>query len=69
MYVSYNLPSEVSLQLKNLKNIFKNKCREGEINTIFKYPMLVYEEYFNAGVSIYISHMTIFTFATVESIS
>ena len=26
--------------------------------------MLVYEEYFNAGVSIYISHITIFTFAT-----
>ena len=25
--------------------------------------MLVYEEYFNAGVSIYISHTTIFTFA------
>ena len=26
--------------------------------------MLVYEEYFNAGVSIYISHITISTFAT-----
>ena len=25
--------------------------------------MLVYKEYFNAGVSIYISHITIFTFA------
>ena len=29
--------------------------------------MLVYEEYFNAGVSIYISHITIFTFATAPS--
>ena len=26
--------------------------------------MFVYKEYFNAGVSIYISHITIFTFAT-----
>ena len=26
--------------------------------------MLVYEEYFNAGVPIYISHIMIFTFAT-----
>ena len=26
--------------------------------------MLVYEEYLNAGVSIYILHITIFTFAT-----
>ena len=26
--------------------------------------MLVYKEYFNAGVSIYISYITIFTFAT-----
>ena len=54
---------------KNLpKNIYKNKCCEGEINTIFnspclftlnaliqfKKPILVYEEYFNTGVSIYI---------------
>ena len=45
--------------IKNLpKNIYKTKCREDEK------PMLVYEEYFNAGVSIYISHITIFTFAT-----
>ena len=29
-------PSEVSLQLKTLpKNIYKNKCRGGEMNTIF----------------------------------
>ena len=27
--------------------------------------MLVYEEYLNAGTSIYISHMTIYTFATI----
>ena len=75
------LPSEISLQLKILpKNIYKNKCREDEIDTIFnspclftsnaliqfKSPMLVYEEYFNAGVSIYISHITIFTFATSD---
>ena len=26
--------------------------------------MLVYKDYFNADVSIYISHITIFTFAT-----
>ena len=26
--------------------------------------MLVYEEYFNAGVFIYVLHITIFTFAT-----
>ena len=73
------LLAEVSLQLKILpRNIYKNKCREDEIDTIFnspclftsnaliqfKSPMLVYEEYFNAGVSIYISHITIFTFAT-----
>ena len=50
---------------KNLpKYIYKNKCREGEINTIFnspcfsnallqfKYSMLVYEEYFDTGLSI-----------------
>ena len=29
--------------------------------------MLLYEEYFNAGVSIYISHITIFTFAALLS--
>ena len=30
------LPSEVSLQLKNFpKNIYKNKCREDEIDVIF----------------------------------
>ena len=30
------LPSEISLQLKILlKNIYKNKCREDEIDTIF----------------------------------
>ena len=28
--------------------------------------MLVYEEYLNAGVSIYISHITISTFATIH---
>ena len=75
----YLLPSEVSLQLKNVpKNIYKNKCCEDEIDIIFnspclftsnaliqfKQPMFVYEKYFNAGVSIYISHITIFTFAT-----
>ena len=27
--------------------------------------MLVYKDYFNADVSIYISHITIFTFATL----
>lgn len=57
-------PLEVSLQLRNLpKNIYKYKCHENEINTIFKspclftknvlihfkYPLLVYEEYFNVG--------------------
>ena len=37
MYV----PSEISLQLKYLtKNIFKNKCHEGEINAIFNNPCL-----------------------------
>ena len=60
------------------RKIYKNTSREDEIDTIFnspclftsnaliqfKSPMLVYEEYFNAGVSIYISHITIFTFAT-----
>ena len=75
------LPSEVSLQLRILpRNIYKNKCRGDEIDTIFnrpclftsnaliqfKSPILVYEEYFNAGVSIYISHITIFTFATSD---
>ena len=35
------LPSEVSLQLKNLpKNIYKNKCREDEIDIIFNSPCL-----------------------------
>ena len=35
MYVCL-LSSEVLSQLKNLpKNIYKNKCREGKINTIF----------------------------------
>ena len=35
------LPSEVSLQLKILpKNIFKNKSREDEIDTIFNSPCL-----------------------------
>ena len=29
--------------------------------------MLVYEEYFNGGVSFYISHIAIFTFATVQN--
>ena len=77
------LPSEVSLQLKILpKNIYKNKCREDEIDTIFnspllftsnaliqfKQPMLAYQEYFNAGVSIYISHITIFALATLQGI-
>ena len=88
------LPSEVSLQLKNLlKNIYKSKCHEDETETIFKspclftlnaliqfkQPMLVYFEcfhllqiahaclrrIFNTGVSIYPSHITIFTFATL----
>ena len=78
VYVCF-LPSEVSLQLKILpKNIYKNKCHEDEIDIIFnnprlftlsaliqfKKPMIVYEGYFNAGVSIYISHITIFLFAT-----
>ena len=58
------LPSEVSLQLKILpKNIYKNKCREDEIDTIFNSPclftsnaliqfkqlMLIYEECFNTA--------------------
>ena len=35
------LPSEVSLQLKILpKNIYKNKCREDEIDTVFSSPCL-----------------------------
>ena len=35
------LLSEVSLQLKILpKNIYKNKCREDEIDTIFNSPSL-----------------------------
>ena len=35
------LPSEVSLQLKNLlKNIYKSKCHEDETETIFKSPCL-----------------------------
>ena len=78
MYICL-LPSELSLQLKILpKNIYKNKCCEDEIDTVFnspclftsnaliqfKQPMLVYEDYFNAGVSMYISHIVIFTFAT-----
>ena len=56
------LLAEVSLQLKILpRNIYKNKCREDEIDTIFNSPclftsnsliqfqqlMLVYEEHFN----------------------
>ena len=64
---------------KNLpKNIYKNECREDEIDIIFNSPclftstaliqfkklMFLYEEYLNAGVSIYISHITIFTFTT-----
>ena len=55
-------PSEVSFQLKNLpKKIYKNKCREDEIDNIFnslclftsnaliqlKQPMLVYEQCIN----------------------
>ena len=62
------------------KNMYKNKCREDEIDTVFnspclftlnaliqfKQPMLVQEDYFNAGVSIYISHITILTFATYK---
>ena len=82
-YICMPSPSpspQVLLQLKAVvKNIYKNKCREGEINTIFNRPclltsnvliqfkqhMLVYEEYFNTGVYIYISHITIFTFATL----
>ena len=58
------LPSEVSLQLKSFpKDIYKNKCREDQIDTIFnsprlftsnpltpfKQPMLVYEECFQCG--------------------
>ena len=40
VYVCF-LPSEVSLQLKNLpKNIYKNKCREDEIDIIFNSPCL-----------------------------
>ena len=35
------LPSEVSLQLKILpKNIYKNKCCEDEIDTVFNSPFL-----------------------------
>ena len=35
------LLSEVSLQLKNLpKNIYKNKCHEDEIDTLFNSPCL-----------------------------
>ena len=35
------LPSEISLQLKILpKNIYKNKCREDEIDTIFNSPCI-----------------------------
>ena len=62
------------------KNMYKNKCREDEIDTVFnspclftlnaliqfKQPVLVQEDYFNAGVSIYISHITILTFATYK---
>ena len=77
MYVCL-LPSEVLLQVKHLpKSIYKNKCREDQIDTSFnnpclftsnalmqfKLPMLVYEEYFNAGVSFYISHITVFAFS------
>ena len=40
MYICL-LPSEVSLQLKILpKNIYKNKCREDEIDTAFNSPCL-----------------------------
>ena len=73
------LSSKVLLQIKNLpKNTYKNKGPENKIYATFnspclltlnalirfKQPMLVYEEYFNAGVSTWISHITIFTFAT-----
>ena len=73
------LPSEFSLKLKTFpKHIYKNKCCEDKIDTVFnspcfftsnalihfKQPMLVYEDYANVGVSIFISHITIFTFAT-----
>ena len=62
------------------KNIHKSKCREGEIDATFnsylftlsaliqfEKPMLVYEEYFNTGVSVYISYITICSFATAAS--
>ena len=51
----YLLPSEVPLQLKNLpENIYKNKCRENEINTIFNSPCLFTK---NISVCVYL-HFT-----------
>ena len=41
LYICMSSSSEVSMQLKNLsKNINKNKCREVEIDTVFKSPCL-----------------------------
>ena len=42
-----------------LKNLYKNKCRMLQ----FEKPMLVYEEYFNTDVSLYISYITRSLFA------
>ena len=65
---------------KNLpKNIYKNKCHENEINTIFNSPCLFVKNvviqfkelmFVTKNISmqarlLYISHITIFTFATV----
>ena len=65
----FSLQRSHSLQLRNLqKQIYKNKCCEGEIDTIFnspcfltsnaliqfKYTKLFYKEYFNTSLSIYI---------------
>ena len=48
-----------------INTIFISPCLFTENALIqFKQPMLVYEQYFNAGVSTYILHITIFTFAT-----
>ena len=75
-----DLPSEVSLQLKNHpKNIYRSKCPKSEFDIIFNRPclftsnalikleqhMLLYEECFNTGVSIYISCIMISTFTTI----
>ena len=60
------LPSEVSLQLKILpKNIYKNKCREDEIDTIFNSPCLITKNISMRACLFTFHHITIFTFATM----